>query len=65
MGNLIFSDYGIDVYHKNGKFYAKYDAGELVVDYQEVEITEIQVDLIKAGPDSAYKVLVELQNIKK
>ena len=42
MGDMIFSDFGIEVYKRDGRFFVRYDDGEIVVHVREDEITEVE-----------------------
>lgn len=59
--NQIFEDYGIILLKREGKFFIRYDAGEIVVQFEEVEVTERQAIRVQQGEQQAYEVLLEVQ----
>lgn len=36
----IFVEYGVEILTENGKYYVKYDAGEIVEQFDTIEISE-------------------------
>lgn len=60
-GNLIFEDYGITLLKRGDKFFIRYDAGELVAQFEEVEVSELQAIKAQQGERQAYEVLLEVQ----
>jgi hypothetical protein len=48
----IYNDYGVEVYKKGNKYFLRYDAGELVVQMKEIEITEQEAEQILSQKSS-------------
>ena len=66
--NQIFEGYGIIVLKRAEQFFIRYDAGEIVVQIKEVEVSERQAIKAQEGEQDAYDVLLEVQqklNLKK
>jgi propanediol utilization protein len=61
---IIFSDYGIDIFERNGKKYIRYDAGELVVQMREIQITEEEAVKAQISAKDAYNVIIACENRK-
>lgn len=59
----IFEDYGIEIITKNGKYYIKYDAGEIVENIDEIEVSEEDANRAQRSEEDAYNVILEYQNI--
>lgn len=65
MRNLIFSDYGIQIYECDGRYFVQYDDGEMVVHMHEEEISKEEVNKIMKSENDAYEVLLACQNKAK
>lgn len=61
MINLIFSDFGIEAFESNGKFFVRYDSGEIASDFQESEITKDELIKLQKSENDAYEVLLACQ----
>jgi hypothetical protein len=57
-----FSDYGIEIYKRSGKIYIRYDAGELVVQMREIEITEEEAAKAQISVKDAYNLIIACEN---
>ncbi|WP_219834743.1 hypothetical protein [Paenibacillus sp. R14(2021)] len=62
---LVFSDYGIEIYERNEKKYIRYDAGEIVVQIREIEITAEEAAKAQLGPEYAYEVIVKCEKVRR
>jgi hypothetical protein len=58
MEEIIFEDYGMVIIKRNGRYYIKYDAGELAAIMRENEITEDEVEKAKKSEQDAYEVIL-------
>jgi hypothetical protein len=61
MNEIIFSDFGIEIYKRDERYFIRYDVGEIAVQYREDEITEEEVAKAQEGEESAYQVLLACQ----
>lgn len=61
MTEKVFEDYGIILFKRGGKFFVLYDAGHLVGQMREDEVTEEQAVRLQQGEQSAYHVLLEVE----
>jgi hypothetical protein len=57
----IFDDYGIEVLKEEGKYYIKYDAGEIVQKIDEIEVSEEDAKLAQRSSEDAYVVILKYQ----
>lgn len=62
MEKVIFSGHGIDVIIRNGTYFIRYDAGEIVVQKKEEEITFEQAVKAQRSERDAYEVILRCQN---
>ena len=62
MKEVIFSKYGIDIVKHEGKFYIKYDSGELASKERESEISSQEAEKAMRGAEEAYEVIIASQN---
>ncbi|MFA0814277.1 MAG: hypothetical protein ACC608_00645 [Anaerofustis sp.] len=60
----IFNDYGIEIDEENGKYVIRYDAGEIVSQIEEIEVTKSDADLAQISAQKAYEVIIKYQNKK-
>lgn len=61
----IFVGNGIEIVKKNEKFILIYDAGELCDRFEEIVITEEEVELAKKSSMNAYNIIIKYQNQAK
>ena len=61
MKETIFEDFGIEILMRGGQLFAKYDAGELVTEMMELEITEYEAEKAQKSERDAYEVLLEAE----
>lgn len=61
----IFVGNGIEIVKKNEKFILIYDAGELCDRFEEIVITEEEVELVKKSSMNAYNIIIKYQNQAK
>jgi len=58
MDNMIFSEFGVEIFKRHGKFFLRYDTGAMVVDMQEDEITEEEVRQAQKSARDAENVII-------
>lgn len=61
MNDTIFSGFGIEVFKRDGRYFIRYDAGEIAVQFREDEITEEEAAKAQKSEESAYEVLLACQ----
>jgi hypothetical protein len=54
----IFIGHGIKVLQRGRKFFIRFDAGELVVDMKEAQVSEEDALLAQRSEDDAYRVIL-------
>ena len=59
MNERIFCDYGIEIFKRDGHFFIKYDAGEIVGRFEEVEVSEQEARKAQKSESDAYRVLLK------
>lgn len=57
----IFSGFGIEIWRRGERYFVKYDAGEIAVQFREDEITEAEAAKAQECEQSAYEVLLACQ----
>jgi hypothetical protein len=62
MDELIFTGYAIEIFKRHGKFFVRYDAGGVVVNIVEKEITEEEAIKAQKSEQDAYEMLIEREN---
>lgn len=58
---LIFSDFGIEIHFRDGSYFLRFDAGEIVTKMVEVEITKEEMLIAKKGRTNLYNLLLSLE----
>jgi len=61
MNDLLFSDYGIEVRKRDGRFFIRYDAGEVAVQMREGEISREEFLRVQHSEKEAHAVLLSVQ----
>jgi hypothetical protein len=61
MNGTIFSGFGIEVFKRDGRYFIRYDAGEIAVQFREEEITEEEAAKAQKSEEDAYEVLLACQ----
>ena len=61
MERQVFSGYGIEIVERDGRFFARYDAGEIVVQAREDEISPGEALKAQRSEKDAYEVLLSCQ----
>lgn len=61
MSKPIFSDFGIEIFQRNGQRFVRYDAGEIAVQFQETEISEAECIKAQKSEKDAHEVLLACQ----
>ncbi|MFP4896972.1 hypothetical protein, partial [Paraburkholderia sp. EG304] len=56
----VFSGFGIDILRRSGCYFLRYDAGELVVQIRELELSPEDALLATQSEQSAYEVILRL-----
>jgi hypothetical protein len=60
---IIFSDYGIEILKRSGKYFLRTDSGKMVSRSVETEITFEDALLAQKGPQHAYEVIIKYDKI--
>lgn len=55
---IFFSGFGVDIFRRSGKYFIQADAGEIVIQMQEDEITEEEALKAQKSERDAYEVLL-------
>lgn len=58
----VFEGYGIGIVKKDEKLFLRYDAGEIVSDYREIEISQEDAEKAQKSSQGAYEVIIAYQN---
>lgn len=61
MSDEIFSGFGIEIFKRDGRYFIRYDAGEIAVQIREEEITEEEAAKAQKSEGGAYEVLLACQ----
>jgi hypothetical protein len=61
MNNMIFQGFGVEIFQRDGRYFIRYDAGEITVQFRENEITDVEAAKAQKDEESAYEVLLECQ----
>jgi hypothetical protein len=61
MNDVIFSDFGIEIIKRDERFFIRYDAGEIVVQLREDEISADEAAKAQRSEEDAYEVLLACQ----
>ena len=61
MDDQIFVGFGVEVLRRGKRFFIKYDMGEIVVQIQEIEITEAEAAKAQKSQNDAYEVILACQ----
>lgn len=59
--DVVSERFGIQVIHKNRKYFPRYDGGEIAVDMKMSEVSKDEADKAQASSADAYQVLLECQ----
>lgn len=54
----ILENEGIELYKDGGKYYLRYDSGELMIKMKNIEISAQEAKNVVNDPDSAYKIIL-------
>ena len=65
MSEQVFEDYGIVLVRRGNKFFVRYDAGHLVAEMREDEVSEQQALRLQQGEQAAYQVLLEVERSQR
>jgi hypothetical protein len=61
MDDVIFSGFGVEVIERNGRFFVRYDAGEIATQIREDEISKEEAAKVQRSEEDAYEVLLACQ----
>lgn len=56
--SLLFSGFGVQVFGANDRLWVRYDAGELVDEWVEVEVSAEEFHKLQRSESDAYEVLL-------
>jgi hypothetical protein len=56
----VFSGFGIEILRRSDRYFLRYDAGELVVQMRELELSADDAFLAAQSEQSAYQVILRL-----
>lgn len=59
---VLFDGEGIELRENDDRFFLRYDAGELVGQMRDLEITAEEADRVLKNPGEAYGIIIEYQN---
>lgn len=59
---IVASAHGVKIIKENDTLYARYDRGEIVPQFVDVEINQDEADIILKSEKDAYSVIVKTQN---
>ncbi len=59
---VILENSGIELIKKEEKYFLRFDAGELAVQMQELEITAEESTQVQRNPADAYNIILKYQN---
>lgn len=58
MDEKIFAGYGVEIFLRQGKYFIRYDAGEIAIKMREDEITHDEAIKAQKSEKDAYEVLL-------
>lgn len=61
MTERVFEGHGIEVLKRGSQFFIRYDAGEIVVEMKEIEVSEKEAEKAQEGERQAYEVILRAQ----
>ncbi|MFC5500608.1 hypothetical protein ACFPOE_23905 [Caenimonas terrae] len=61
MSEPFFSDYGVELFKRDGRLFVRYDSGGFASRMIEAEVSEAQVLRLQLGEFEAYRVLLDVQ----
>lgn len=65
MSDPIFSGFGVEIFSRDGRFFIRYDAGEIAVQMREDEITAEEASKAQKSEKDAYEVLLACERREK
>ncbi|MDY8021988.1 hypothetical protein [Paenibacillus polymyxa] len=63
--DILFANYGINIVRRDGRIFIIFDAGRIVVQMIEIEITEEESLKAQKSERDAYELIIKLQNEKR
>ncbi|MCP3779090.1 hypothetical protein UY416_12520 [Paenibacillus polymyxa] len=63
--DILFANYGINIIRRDGGIFIIFDAGGIVVQMIEIEITEEESLKAQKSERDAYELIIKLQNEKR
>ena len=61
MNDVIFPDFGVEIIERDGRFFVRYDAGEIATQFREDEISKDEAAKVLRSEEDAYEVLLACQ----
>ena len=61
MGNVIFSDFGCTILRRDGRYFIRYDSGEIASWLLENEISAANAEKAKKSEEDAYEVILSAE----
>jgi hypothetical protein len=61
MTETVFSGFGVEIVKRDGRYFARYDDGDIVAHLREDEISEEEVAKAQKSERDAYEVLLACQ----
>lgn len=61
MDNVVFSDFGVEIIERDGRFFVRYDSGEIAAQFREDEISRDEAVKAQRSEEDAYEVLLGCQ----
>ena len=65
MSKPVFSGYGVEIFRRDGRFFIRYDAGEIAVQMREDEISSEEASKAQKSEKDAYEVLLVCERREK
>lgn len=62
---VIFEDYGVEIISRDNRYFMKYDAGRIAIEYIEIEITKEEAEQAQQGPLKATEIIWYYKNKKR
>jgi hypothetical protein len=57
----LFEAFGVEVFRRSNRMFARYDVGGIVVQYREDEITEDEANRLRVSESEAHQVLLAVE----
>jgi hypothetical protein len=60
----LFEAFGVEVFRRGSRLFARYDAGGIVVQYREDEIAEDEANRLRVSESEAHQVLLGANRVR-